>query len=138
MQVDKQESYYYPLSNNDVSYGLIYSNPKTKTLHYSNNNNHIQYPLKKFETSFIPALKINSSNLNKFNNVKNLKIALPLTNENDRANFMEPDQNFEEYNNEPSQQVNYPFQMILFIIVVFQSLIYLSIKRNFKMDLKDR
>ncbi|CAB4494511.1 hypothetical protein RhiirA1_399034 [Rhizophagus irregularis] len=94
----QEESYYYPYQHNEFLYGLIYSNPKT--LQFSNNIkpyfSYINY-LKKSESTIIPALKINRNNLNKIKKVKNLKIALPLTDENDRANFMEPDQNLDEY-----------------------------------------
>lgn len=113
MKIDEQESYYYPLTNinqhnnyplsninqhDDFLYGLIYSR-NNKTLQKSNNIirhfSYMDYLRKSETTSIIPALKINRSN----NNDKgNLKIALPLTDENDRANFMEPDQNLEEYN----------------------------------------
>lgn len=104
MQVVEQESYYYPYQQNEFLYSLIYSNPKT--LQFSNNIkpyfSYIDY-LKKSETQIIPALKINRNNLNKIKKVKNLKIALPLTDENDRANFMEPDQEYSDIDNESYQ-----------------------------------
>ncbi|GBC10562.1 hypothetical protein RclHR1_09720004 [Rhizophagus clarus] len=157
MQIDEQESYYYPLPNtsntnnyyslyntnyyypspniyqhDDFLYGLIYfKNPKT--LQNSNNKiiQHFSYMdyLKKSETSIIPALKIN-------NKVKNLKIALPLTNENDRANFMEPDQNFDEYNinndDESFQKFQYELNKVKEPLISHSNLLMIKQERNYK------